>query len=425
VNEREVTIFLLQIAVMLAVGLTFGNFVRRFGWPMVIGELLGGIILGPTILGGLAPGYYTWLFPPSADVAAGRDALTRIGMMLFLFVAGLEVNLAFAGKRGWSILWTSIFGIVLPFGLGLGAVLALPGIWGRQAGGDELLFGVFMGAALSISALPVIARILSDLDLLRSEIGLIVMSSATINDLIGWSLFAAILSQFAPEDGPRRGLGLSIAFVFAVFVLVLTLGRRYGAPLILHAGRRLHQPGGVIALTVTLVLLAGAGAQAVGVHTVFGAFLLGVMLSKPTDRRDEVAEVLYQFVVSFLAPVYFVSVGVRTNFLAHFDVRIVGVVLIVACLGKIVGVAAGARLGGMNVRDSFAVAFAMNARGAIEIILASVALEHGLIDERIFVALVIMALLTSMLSGPAVQFLLKPSGEQARTKSDPLPAGRP
>ncbi len=103
-NERELTIFLIQIAVMLAVGLTFGNLVRRFGWPMVIGELLGGILLGPTILGGLAPGYYAWLFPPNGDVAVGRDALTRIGMMLFLFVAGLEVNLGFAGKRGWTIL---------------------------------------------------------------------------------------------------------------------------------------------------------------------------------------------------------------------------------------------------------------------------------------------------------------------------------
>jgi Kef-type K+ transport system membrane component KefB len=268
-----------------------------------------------------------------------------------------------------------------------------------------LLFALFMGAALSISALPVIARILMDLKLIRQEIGVVVMTAATVNDLLGWSLFAVILSMIVPGSS-NHSLAVTLSLVLAFIGLTLALGRWLGQPLLRRVRLFLPWPSGFIGLTTILVLAASAAAEAIGIHAIFGAFLVGVGLGQNLEEENQAHEIIYQFAVSFFAPLYFVSIGLRADFAANFDWLLVLIVLLVACTGKIVGAGLGAWLGGMPFREALAVGFGMNARGAMEIILASVALEYNLIDQRVFVALVIMALVTSMLSGPVMQRLL-------------------
>jgi Kef-type K+ transport system membrane component KefB len=405
-SPYDLALLLTQIAVMLAVGQLCGRLMRKLGQPAVLGELVGGILLGPTVFGSLFPSVYSWLFPSTGIVALTREALITFGMLFFLFAAGLEVNLKIAGRLRWPIGWTSVLGIALPFALGFCLVIASPSLWGTQAETHVLAFALFVGAALSLSALPVIARILMDLNLLEQELGTVVMSAATINDLIGWTLFAVVLSYFVPDGVYSRGIWATLALTAGFFALILVLGRWTIQQV--NGWMRNHpsQRGMVVEAALIPVLLAAAAAEAIGIHAFLGAFLVGIAAAEDLPQRDSSYRNIHQFAVSFFAPIYFVSVGLRADFVTQFDLLLVSAVFLTATVGKICGAGFGARIGGMPARESLAVGFAMNARGAIEIILASVALQHRLIDQRVFVALVIMAIATSMLSGPVIQRLL-------------------
>ncbi len=404
-NHHELILFFLQICIMVTVALVFGQVMRKLHQPAVLGELAGGILLGPTVFGALASNAYTWLFPTEDVISSSREAVIQIGMLFFLFVGGLGVNLAHLRRRGLSVALTSLLGILVPFSLGFGSVLFLPHLWGPRAHEKTLIFAVFIGAALSISALPVIARILMDLDLIQEEMGVIVMTAATMSDLIGWSLFAVILTTFVPNS-PNRSLWATLGLVIGISALILSFGHWIGQPILRWLRFSIAWPSGFIGVTTVLVLLAAALAETIGIHAIFGAFLVGVALGQGHEEENHAHEIIYQFAISFFAPLYFVSIGLKADFAANFDLPLVLLVLFIACVGKICGAGLGAWLGGMTLREALAVGFGMNARGAMEMILASVALEYKLIDQRIFVALIVMALVTSMLSAPALQRLM-------------------
>jgi Kef-type K+ transport system membrane component KefB len=411
-NHHDLIQFFLQIGLMLAVALVCGQLMRRIHQPAVLGELLGGIFLGPTVLGWLAPTLSAQLFPAEGLVALSLDAVLKLGMLFFLFVAGLEVKLGDLRQQGFRVTLTSLFGVLVPFGLGFGTVYLWPAWWGSTQA-NTFLLALFIGAALSISALPVIARILIDLKLIQSETGIVIMAAATINDLIGWSLFAIILSSLAPgSSSPNLGLILISVASFVLFIFVF--GHQLGQPLLQRLRTSVDWPGGFIGLITIFILIAAALAEAIGLHAIFGAFLIGVALGQKDNGDNPVHEIIYQFAISFFAPLYFVSIGLKANFLTYFDGWLVLIVLLIASLGKIGGAGLGAWLAGIPTRRALAIGFGLNARGAMEIILASVALEYQLIDQKLFVALVVMALVTSMLSGPAMQRLIRPKSYPAR-----------
>jgi Kef-type K+ transport system membrane component KefB len=410
VSSAELIRFFAQIAVMLGAATLCGQVATRLRVPAVLGELVGGILLGPTVFGTVAPGIFSWVFPAEGATLLARDALLKIGMLFFMFVAGLEVDLSNLRQHGRRIAWVASAGMLVPFALGVSSVLLAPAFWGDQADRSPALFALFLGTALAISALPVIARILIDLNLIKQPVGVIVMAAATIDDIAGWALFGAILSSIAPGDVHGRPLWLTLALVAALFASILTVGRLGARRFITWARIHLPWPSGLIAAISVLILLAAAAVEANGMHAVLGAFLVGVAFAPSAAGSDAAREqahrVIAQFALSFFAPLYFVSLGLKVNFADHFNLALILVVLVVACLGKIAGASIGARLGGMPAREALAVGFGMNARGAIEIILAGMALEHGLIDQQIFVALVVMALVTSIVSAPVMQRLL-------------------
>jgi Kef-type K+ transport system membrane component KefB len=398
-------IFFLEIAVMLSMALFCGQLMSRFSFPAVFGELFGGIILGPTVWGWLSPGTYHWLFPTLGAVYHGRDALIQICMLFFLFAAGLEMNLSLIKKRGINIAWASLTGIVVPFIMGFGIVVLFPDLWEGHFQGKTLFFAMFMGTALSISALPVIARTLMDLELMNTDIGMIITGTATINDLVGWSLFAFILSNFASESIIDIPPHITFILVFLLFAFMLTIGRILAQKALKWLKLYMPWPGAFLGITTILILLAAACAEVLGIHAIFGAFLVGLAFSQNLEKRDEAHEMIYQFVMYFFAPLYFVSIGLRANFVASFDLTLVLVVLLVACIGKILGVTLGLRASKMPWRQSAVIGFGLNARGAMEMILATIARDAGIIDDRLFVALVVMALITSVLSGPIMSRL--------------------
>ena len=273
---------------------------------------------------------------------------------------------------------------------------------------------------LANSANPVIARVLMDLGLLNQEFGTIVMTATIVDDLVNWTLFAIVLGQIAPPNATGvasdlgLGLGLGIVLVLVFCVGVIVAGRLLGPRALIWLRTRGSWPVTFIMATTMAVLVAAMIAEKLGVHAFLGAFLVGASLGGIEGERHQAHDAVAHFALSFFAPIYFVSMGLSTNFTVHFDVLLVLVVVVVACVSKIGAVLLGARLAGLRIdREAWAIAFALNARGATGIILAGVGREHGVIDDRLFVAMVVMAIATSLLSGPAIRSLMGLKGSQA------------
>ena len=419
-DSPTLTLFLVQISLVLAIPLFMAKLLQKLALSPLVVELLCGVMLGPSVFGTFAPNFYAKVFPVLGRATQAREAVTELGLLLFVFMAGLELQPKRLRALGLPIIWTSFFGILLPLILGVGSVLLWPAFWRNKAQGNIPLLALFVGTILSISALPVIARILMDLNLIKTELGTIVMSAAMLDDLAGWGLFAVILSNFGGEGHSGRNLWASLVMVLLVFGLLLNLSNKR----MQRAVGWLNLPKDTLQLKLTflVVMTAAIFSQVVGTHATLGAFLAGVALGRIPDARKLAHESFYQTTAGIFATLYFVSIGLKTNFIANFDVALVVFVLLVACIGKISGVYLGATLGGKQPREALVVALGMNARGAVGIVLTTVALEYGLIDQRIFVAFIVMALATSVLSAVGIKRVLGQGQGQAKQEPALLPS---
>jgi Kef-type K+ transport system membrane component KefB len=275
---------------------------------------------------------------------------------------------------------------------------------------------------LANSANPVIARILMDLGLLNRPIGALIMSATIVDDLVNWTLFAIILSDIAPSSPAAGGsVIVSAILVGLLFVVVLGVGRWLGPAALRWLQPHVAWPSGFIAVTALLVLVASAASEALGVHAFLGAFLVGVALGDDKTTTNEAHDVIGHFVLSF-APIFFISMGMSANFITNFDLLLVAVVFVVACVSKIGAVVLGAKAAGMPLdTEVWAIGFGLNARGATGIILAGVGLTNGIVDARIFVAIV-TALITSLMAGPMMSYLLS---RQSTAVRDARPVTEP
>jgi len=402
----DMTHILLSLGVMLALARFLGEMAKRFNQPAVIGEIFAGIILGPTLFGSLFPDA-VWFLRPTAESKLVMNGFTNIAVVLYLLVAGMEVDLSKVLRLGKTASFVSLSGILIPFSLGYLAVVLFPQWVGYTSGVDKIIFALFFATALSISALPVIAKMLMDLNYYRTDIGMVIIASAIFDDLAGWIIFSIILGQMGGREGGGLPLGMVVLVVLLFAGGMLTVGRWIINRVLPRILAYASWPGGGLSFVVSLGFFGAAFTEWVGIHAVFGAFMVGVALGDSQHMRKRTKETLDQFVSFIFAPLFFVSIGLKVNLIANFDLSLTVVVITLAFVGKVAGCGFGARLGGMPVRESMAVGFGMNARGAMEIILALLAMEHGLIGAKMFVSLVIMALTTSIVSGPMMQFILK------------------
>lgn len=418
-TPTEVTALLLGFAAMLGLARAFGELFHRFRQPAIVGEILAGILLGPTVLGWLVPDLFAWIFPTSGSLAIAYHAIITIAVVLLLLIAGLEIDLSILWRQGRAALLVSVLGTLVPFMMGFGAAYATPRFWGIEPGADLLTFALFFGIALSISALPVIAKIMMDLNLFKTDVGMLVMGAAMFSDLVGWIVFSIVLgmmnanvpegAEAAGESHGGLGLGATIALTLLIVAFVLTLGRWLVHKTLPWIQSRLSWPGGVLSFTLVLTLAGAALTEAIGIHAIFGAFLVGVAVGDSKHMRTQTRTILHQFVTYIFAPIFFVSIGLEADFLANFDLLLVLGVVAVAFVGKFAGCMLGARLGGLSTNDSLAISFGMNARGAMEIILGLLALQYGVIQEEMFIALVVLALVSSIISGPFMnRFIVQP-----------------
>jgi len=404
---HDIMVVFLALAVLLATAKICGELVKKLNQPSVLGEIIAGILLGPTLLGRYAPAVYSFLFPLTGPAALVLDGVVAISVVFFLLTAGIEIDLASIFRQGKSALLVSSFGIVIPFAFGFVTAFLLPQLLGAGSGGNRLVFSLFIGTALSISALPVVARILIDLGLLNSDMGTIVMSSAMFDDLVGWILFGMILGMMNPGAATEHSIRHTIFLVLTFAVLMLTVGRWLIHKTLPFIQAHTSWPGGVLGFIFSITLAAAAFAEFAGIHAVFGAFITGAAVGESAHLRERTAEHIHEIVTNVFAPLFFASIGLHTNFVSNFNAKVAGIILAVACLGKLAGAGWGARIAGMDLRGALSVGIAMNARGAMEMILSILALQSGLIQEPMFVALVVMALVTSIVSPPILRLLLK------------------
>lgn len=406
-ESQDILVMFLSFGVLLLCARALGELAQRFNQPAVVGELLVGILLGPTVLGALAPRVAAYLFPSQGPVASFFSAFVLLAVVLFLLVAGMEVDLSTIWRQGRAALWVSLAGIIIPGAIGYAAARAFPELLGREPGANPVVFPLFLAAALAISALPVIAKTMMDLDLYRSDLGMVVIASAVFNDLAGWLAFALVLSLMGVSAAHSYGIGATIGLTLAFTAFMLTIGRVLVHRMLPWVQAHTTWPGGVLGFALSLALLGAAVTDWIGIHAIFGSFLVGIAVGDSSHLRQQTRMTILQFVSFIFAPIFFASIGLRIDFIAHFDGLLTVAVLVIACLGKIVGCTLGARVGRIPLREAIAIGFAMNARGAMEIVLGLLALQYGVIGERLFVALVVMAIVTSLMSGPMMRLVLR------------------
>ncbi len=401
-SSDTTVLLLLELTAMLAATLLLARSLRWLGLPALVGELAGGILLGPTIFGRVAPRAHDWLFPVTGGVSAARDGLIQFGLLLFLFLAGLEVHLEHLAGSRRTIAFTSALGVIVPLALGSATVLLWPDLWRLGPESEDLTRAVLVGTILSISAIAVVARILMDAGVMGTSFASVVMATATVNDVIGWTAFGILLGQVTGFDGGSGRWEVRVLLLAALMALLMGIGTLRGRRAIKWVMVRFDKGGSYIQVILLVLLLAASFAEWIGTHAIFGAFLAGIAVARTHEPRSQAYGALRAVTLQFFAPLYMVSIGLRTDFATNFDLPLVLVVLALASVGTMIGATVGARLGGRTMREALAIGLALNARGVMAIVLSQVALDNGVITERVFVALVVMAVSTSVIGAAAI-----------------------
>ncbi len=416
-SSAELLNFLIIVSIILISSRLLGELCRKFKQPIVIGEIIAGIILGPSFLGSVFPDLFKEIFISQPRAYGAFDGLADVGVILLMFVAGAEVNLTQIRKLGKQAASISILSLVFPFVLGFGTVWFFYHALFSGNTQSRIIPAMFVGTALSITALSVIVKILIDTNLMRTRIGNLVMTAAMINDFLGWILFSIIISLMNKEKG-MSGFA-SVGFVLVFVVLILTIGRWIVNRLFYLTDKYLTPPGGIITVGICLCLLSAVVTEWLGVRGIFGAFLMGVAVGDSKYFTERSQQVLQQFVVNIIAPLFFASIGLRINFVTNFNLQIVLIIILVASIAKIAGAGIGSRISGLSKNESWAVAFGMNSRGSQELVLGLLALQAKIIDERIFLGLVVMTVLSIVIAGPLMTYFLN---RDATQKNQPRPA---
>jgi len=393
---HAVVLFILQLSVLLTVARMGSELVKRLGLPSVIGELAAGILVGPTFFGHFFPHAFRALFPPDAEQFHLLEIMSWFGMILLLLLTGVETDLRLLKNLGRSAFAASLFGMVVPFGFGFGLGWLMPEAY-VAAPEHRTIFALFLATAMSISAMPVIAKILLDLDLTKRNIGVVILSAGVVDDTTGWILLSLIAG--AASGGAKvRGLVISIGGT-ALFLLVVYFVLY---PILRVAFRvatdRFLSKDTDLVLIIVVTLLCAAVTDAIGVHAVFGAFVAGCVIRQIPRLRAESLHQLESVTFPIFAPVFFGMVGLRVDLWQVRDLTLLLAVLGVAIAGKLVGCTAGALLGGLRFWESFSIAVAMNARGAMELVVATIGLSLGILTPAMYSIVVMVAVITSFMA---------------------------
>jgi Kef-type K+ transport system membrane component KefB len=413
---------LLALAVVIGTTRLVGALFVKIGQPSVMGEVCGGILLGPSLLGYLAPTLYAQLLP--AGVTGFLGLYSQLGVILYLFLVGLELDLGVIRKSAHAALAISHASIVVPFLLGSALALVLYPVL-STSDIPFTVFALFFGVSLSVTALPVLARILAERNISKSHMGAVALTCAAIDDVTAWCLLALVVSiaQSRASDAIRTVV-LTAAFVFLILRVVAPVVRR----LMPRIDRSENLTRTSLSLVFIALLASAMMTEYIGIHGFFGAFLFGAIIPHSSRIAGELNRRLDDFVGTLLLPAFFAYTGMRTEIglvsgLGNWLLCLT--IIFVACLGKFGGTLVAARLSGLKWRDSAALGILMNTRGLVQLIVLNIGVDLGIISPRLFTMLVIMAIVTTFLTTPILEMLLRKHPWVERAPAKMVPAFGP
>jgi Kef-type K+ transport system membrane component KefB len=417
-SDHQLLLFLLEIVVLFVAARIGGELAARIGIPLHVGELVVGMLLGPSLLGWVWPGAFAALFPADAVQRSLLEIFSWIGIIFLIILGGLETRLGVLRSIPAAVVGGWIGGFGLPFVLGFALGMFFPDAL-VPASVDRPVFALFLATAMSISAIPVIARILLDLDLYRTRVGMVILSSAILDDTIGWAVLAVVvgLSSGGVDTGQVAGmLALTALFLVAAF----TVGRRLVRQSMRFA-RRLRAPYAELSMMMLLVFGFGAATQAIGVHLVLGCFVASILLGRIPPTPETQASIR-PVAMGFFVPFFFAYTGIKVDLTTLRSSALLFAILAVAvaCIGKIVGGGLGVRIGGMPKWEALAVGFGLNARGAMELVIAAVGLSAGVLTDATYAIIVLIAVLTTIIAAPLMRWSMQRARAVAAGGSEPL-----
>jgi K+:H+ antiporter len=401
-------VFVVQVVLLLVVGRMLGEALLRIGQPAVMGQLIAGILLGPSFFGALWPHAQHLIFPPSAEQKAMLEAMSQLGVLMLLLLAGMETDLDLVKKTGRAAFTVSISGIVVPFacGFALGeflpaALLPNPDL--------RLVTALFLGTAMSIASVKIVATVIREMDFLRRTVGQVILASAIIDDTIGWIVTAIIFSLALQGTIDAMSVGKSVLGTIAFLIVSLTIGRRVVFALIRWTNDNFVSEFAVITMILVIMGVMALVTYGIGVHTVLGAFVAGILVGESPILTKHIEEELRGLITALFMPIFFGTAGLSADLTVlgnHYLLFLTIAFVAIASIGKFGGAFLGGRLGGLTTKESLALGCGMNARGSTEVIIATIGLSMGALNRDLFTIIVTMAVVTTMAMPPMLRWAL-------------------
>ncbi|MFI6849649.1 cation:proton antiporter [Kitasatospora sp. NBC_00085] len=407
IPAHQLLVFLAQLGVLLLFALLLGRLAVKIGMPAVVGELCTGVLFGPSVLDRIAPSVSEWLLPKAPTQFHLLDAVGQVGVLLLVGMTGIEMDLKLIRRRRSTALGVGIAGLVLPLGLGVAAGCLVPDSL-MPGTTNRAVFAMFLGVALCVSALPVIAKTFADMNLIHRNIGQLTLAAGMVDDLVGWTLLS-VVSAMATSSVTVGTVASSVGCALLVVLAAVTLG----APTVRWATSRAErspEAGPSIATVTVVIVLSAAATQALGLEAALGAFIAGVLIG--TSGRVDLARLapLRSIVMAVFAPLFFATAGLRIDLtvLRHPAVLAAAVaVLLVAVLGKFSGAFLGGMIGRLDRWEALALGAGMNARGVIQIVVATAGLRLGVLNTSSFTIIILVAIVTSVMAPPILRFAMQ------------------
>src|SRR3954453_1845320 len=401
-------VFLLQIILLLVAGRLLGEGMQRIGQPAIMGQLIAGMLLGPSVFGALRPDLQHMVFPRTPEQKAMIDAVSQLGILMLLLLTGMETDLSLVRRTGRTALSVSLAGIILPFLCGILVGELLPDSMLPHPD-HRLITTLFLGIALAISSVKIAAVTIRDLNFLRPPLGQLIVPAAIIDDTIGWILLSIILGLGASGQIELSSVAQSVFGTLLFLVASFTLGRRLVARLIRWANDNLVSDVPIITAILVVMGVMALITDAIGVHTVLGAFVAGMLVGQSPILTRHIDEQPRGLIVALFMPVFFGVAGLQANLAVLADTSVLALsllLIVIASLGKFSGAFVGGMFGGLNWRECLALGWGMNARGSTEVVVATIGLSIGALSQTLFTMILAMAVVTTMAMPPMLRWSL-------------------
>jgi Kef-type K+ transport system membrane component KefB/nucleotide-binding universal stress UspA family protein len=401
-------IFIIQLVVLILVGRLLGELLQRMKQPAVMGQLMAGLVLGPSILGALFPDVQHALFPAAKEQKAMLDAVSQFGVLLILLLTGMETDLKLVKKSSRASISASVAGIIVPFACGFALGEFLPDAMIPDPS-KRLITSLFLGTALSIASVKIVATVVREMNFLRRTVGQVILGSAIVDDTIGWIIIAVIFGLALQGHVDPASLAKSVIGTLAFMAFSLTIGRRLVSLFIRWVNDTFVSEFAVITAILLIMSIMALTTHAIGVHSVLGAFVAGILIGESPILTRHIDEQLRGLILAFFMPVFFGSAGLSADLTVLKDPHLLFLTLgliAIATIGKFGGAFIGGELGGLNRREAMALATGMNARGSTEVIVATIGLSMGALSQDLFTMIVAMAILTTLAMPPTLRWAL-------------------